>query len=100
MSIGVQSYPELYTNYNTEIQLNPLLVLVFVVNTISNKNSFIARKLVINHQLTELEKNFHGVVCGVTRSIKSQEDLGLMIHPSEIKNYLYNKKITPLVIDV
>ncbi|OGV42964.1 MAG: hypothetical protein A3F46_00855 [Legionellales bacterium RIFCSPHIGHO2_12_FULL_42_9] len=88
------------TNYSTEIKLNPLMRLALNAETVDNKNDFITKKAEIDATLAELEKNFQGIVCGVTKSIKTREDLALMINPTQINQYLYNKKMRPLVIDV
>ena len=88
------------TNYTTEIKLNPMMRLALDADTLDNKNDFITKKLEIDCTLADLEKNFQGVICGVTKSIKTREELALMINPTQINHYLYAKKTTPLVIDV
>ena len=88
------------TNFHTEIKLNPLMRLALNSDLGVNLSEFINKKSIIDDELVELEKNFHGVVCGVTNSIRSREDLAMMIHPSEVKNRLYDKETLPLVIDV
>lgn len=89
------------TNFATEVAGNSLLKLALDPDQSTNKDVFISKKTKIDHELAELEKNFHGVICGVTNTAKSSQDRALMIHPLEIKNFLDdNAANIPFVIDV
>ena len=75
------------------------MALALDTDTPENQTIFIDKKVAIDYELALLEENFNGLVCGVTDSTKFGNNVSI-ISPHEIKNFLYNKATTPLVIDV
>lgn len=87
------------TSLNTELQSNPMMALVLETGSLENKQIFIDRKMEVDLELSHLEENFQGLVCGVTDSAKLGNRLPV-IFAHELKGFFNNKPITPLVIDV
>jgi cysteine desulfurase len=88
------------TSFNVELNSNSLMALALDASTIANQNIFMEQKIAVDYELTHLEENFQGVVCGVTSSIRIGTESAMVIYPQDVKNFLYNKATTPLVIDV
>lgn len=88
------------TNFDTEIQINPLMRLAIEGNTATDLRDFLAKKLEIDEELAELEKNFQNIICGVTNSINPFKKLNIRLHSTLLAEFLYIKSAAPLVISV
>lgn len=88
------------TNFNTEIKVNALMRLAIEGNKATNLHDFIAKKLKVDDELAELEKNFQSIVCGVTNSINSFKNFNIRLHAKLLAEFLYKKPVAPLVISV
>jgi len=88
------------TSLKAEVEGNSLLALALAPMTPLSLNLFLERKTQIDQELVNLERDFQGVVCGVTPSSIAGTECAIALPPSRLEDYFSNKKTRPIVVDV
>ena len=82
----------------TEVDQNPLLALALGPLTPLSLPEFLRKKAQIDSELSQLEENFQGVVCGVTPMTSAPEGCQISIPSESLLQYIQTHH--PLIIDV
>jgi glyoxylase-like metal-dependent hydrolase (beta-lactamase superfamily II)/rhodanese-related sulfurtransferase len=88
------------THLQIETAENPLLNLALGPQTPLSKDLFLQRKKEIDLELSKIEENFQGVVCGVTPTGQKSCDGNISIAVGQLHTYLKQCSQEPLIIDV